>query len=114
LSCQDHQPHGVVREVHLVDQGGIHLLDGATDDVSRRLDEVDSVVDLEVIQGDFEGDLVMEGVIRIVLGRGVRIDGMDRIAGGGGGVPVIVVILPGVLRLRGGEVVVPHVDGIGV
>jgi hypothetical protein len=84
------------------------------DDVSHRPDEVDSVVDLEVIQGGFEGDLVMAGVIRIVLGRGVRIDEMDRIEGGGGGVQVIVVILPGVLRLRGGEVAVPRVDGIGV
>jgi hypothetical protein len=98
------------RGVHRVGRGGSLLLDvggmdvETMDDDFRRHEEGGFVGDSEVdFGGNFVEDLGMGGVILIVRGRGVRIDGM-KIVGGGDGVLVIVVIVPEVGVLRLGEV----------
>jgi hypothetical protein len=97
-----------VRGVRRVGPGDILLLDVGGMDVETmdddfRLHEGGFVGASEVdFVGNFVEDLGMGGVILIVRGRGVRIDGR-KIVGGGDEVRVIVLILPevGVLRLGG-------------
>ena len=114
--CRDQLPLGDVREAR--SDGGdcvdIRLLGGEGIEVDfHREDEV-GIVAVRTEEGIGEG--IMEGVILIDLGRGVRTGGMI----GGDGVRVIVVILVEVRRLSGEgvglEVAVHHQgeDGIGL
>jgi len=113
--CRDQLPLGDVREAQSdgEDHVDIRLLggEGIEDDFHR-----EDGVDIVAVRTEGIGEGIMEGVILIDLGRGVRTGGMI----GGDGVRVIVVILVEVRRLSGAgvevEVAVHHQgeDGIGV